>query len=112
VVVLVVVAVVAGAAAERVHAVDRLRSADLSAGLSHGKWSHVKPVLRVVRDDPSTVRIRWRALDLAAASTAGRICVRDSGHGRICASYTAGERPAATLTRRIEQLGLRVENGR
>jgi hypothetical protein len=31
-------------------------------------------------------------------------------HGRICASYVVGERPADTLTRRIESLGLRVES--
>ncbi|MFL5953843.1 MAG: hypothetical protein ACJ76I_07020 [Gaiellaceae bacterium] len=111
VVVLVVAAVVAGAAAERVHAIDRLRSVDLSAALSHVKPGHGTPVLGLPHSDRSTLRIRWRAEDLAAASRPGRICVREPRHGRICASYTAGARPAETLTRRIEQLGLRVQTG-
>jgi hypothetical protein len=56
------------------------------------------------------VSIRWRATDLAPAATAGRICLTDQQHGRICASYVVGERPADTLTRRIESLGLRVQS--
>jgi hypothetical protein len=56
------------------------------------------------------IGIRWRTTDLAPAGQAGRICVTDPSHGRICASYVVGERPADTLTRRIESLGLRVES--
>jgi hypothetical protein len=56
------------------------------------------------------VRIRWQTSDLAPAPAAGRVCVTDVLHGRICASYVGGERPADTLTRRIESLGLRVES--
>lgn len=54
------------------------------------------------------IGIRWRTTDLAPAAQAGRICVTDPRHGRICASYVVGERPADTLTRRIELLGLGV----
>jgi hypothetical protein len=42
------------------------------------------------------------------AARAGRICVTDPNHGQICASYVVGERPADTLTRRIESFGLSV----
>jgi hypothetical protein len=56
------------------------------------------------------IGIRWRTMDLAPAAQAGRICVTDPSHGRICASYVVGERPADTLTRRIESLGLSVES--
>ncbi len=56
------------------------------------------------------IGIRWRTTDLAPATQAGRICVTATEHGRICASYVVGERPADTLTRRIESLGLRVES--
>jgi hypothetical protein len=60
--------------------------------------------------DPSVIRIRWQNSDLAPAAAAGRICVTEATHGKICASYVVGERPADTLTRRIESLGLRVES--
>jgi hypothetical protein len=60
--------------------------------------------------DPSLIRIRWRSSDLAPAAAAGRICVTDARHGRICASYVVGERPADTLTRRVESLGYRVQS--
>jgi hypothetical protein len=56
------------------------------------------------------IAIRWRTTDLAPAAQAGRICVTDPRHGRICASYVLGERPADTLTRRIQSLGLRVQS--
>jgi hypothetical protein len=56
------------------------------------------------------IGIRWRTADLVPAAQAGRICVTALGHGRICASYVVGERPADTLTRRIEGLGLHVES--
>jgi hypothetical protein len=60
--------------------------------------------------DPSLIRIRWRAADLAPAPYAGSICVTDPRHGRICSSYVAGERPADTLARRLLELGLEVES--
>jgi hypothetical protein len=56
------------------------------------------------------IGIRWRTEDLAPAAQAGRICVTDPNHGRICASYVVGERPADTLTRRIDSLGLSVQS--
>ena len=59
--------------------------------------------------DAKAVRIRWRATDVAPAPTAGRICV--NSHGRICAAYVEGERPADALARRIRSLGLHVESG-
>jgi hypothetical protein len=53
---------------------------------------------------------RRRSSDTVPAAHSGRICVTDPQHGRMCASYVVGERPADTLTRRIESLGLRVES--
>jgi hypothetical protein len=67
-----------------------------------------KPV--IVEPPSKVIGIRWRTTDLAPAAQAGRICVTAQAHGRICASYVVGERPADTLTRRIESLGLRVES--
>jgi len=64
----------------------------------------------VVPAPSDLISIRWRSTDLAPAPAAGRICLTNSRHGRICASYVVGERPADTLTRRIESLGLRVES--
>jgi hypothetical protein len=60
--------------------------------------------------DTKLITIRWRTRDLTPAANAGRICVTDDKHGRICASYVVGERPADNLTRRIEALGLHVES--
>lgn len=70
------------------------------------------PRIRTVTAPPpaDVVAIRWRAQDLAPAPQAGRICVTTATHGRICASYVVGERPADTLTRQIEAMGLRVES--
>jgi hypothetical protein len=70
------------------------------------------PVVTIpaTRPDTKLIRIRWRTTDLAPASYAGRICVTDARHGRICANYVVGERPADTLTRRVEALGLRIES--
>jgi len=35
---------------------------------------------------------------------------RITPHGRVCASYVVGEKPADNLTRRLESLGLRVQS--
>jgi hypothetical protein len=73
--------------------------------------SHVQPPpARVVQPPADVVGIRWRPTDLAPAANAGRICVTDSRHGRICAGYVIGERPADTLTREVERRGLRVQS--
>jgi hypothetical protein len=56
------------------------------------------------------IAIRWRPTDLAPAANAGRLCVTDPRHGKICASYVVGERPADNLTRRIESLGYHVQS--
>jgi hypothetical protein len=58
---------------------------------------------------PDVVRLRWRPDELRAAPSAGHICVTDATHGRICASFVAGERPAEGLTREIQRRGLTVE---
>lgn len=89
-------------------------------------WSHITSFLRspvthfsasgsnlTVPGPPGAskvIGIRWSTTDLAPAAQAGRICVTAAAHGRICASYVVGERPADTLTRRIESLGLQVES--
>jgi hypothetical protein len=64
----------------------------------------------VAQPPGNVVGVRWRPQDLAPAPNAGRICVTDSRHGQICASYVIGERPADTLTREIERRGLRVQS--
>jgi hypothetical protein len=66
------------------------------------------PTPAVPAPDGKVISIRWNNTDLAPAPQAGRICVRDANHGQICASYVIGERPADTLTRRIESLGFGV----
>jgi hypothetical protein len=64
----------------------------------------------VVAPPTSVVYITWRQQDLAPAPNAGRVCVTDARHGRICASYVVGERPADNLTRELERRGLRVQS--
>jgi hypothetical protein len=76
----------------------------------HAAAHVLSPAPAVVAPSTDVVRIRWSPAETAPASNAGRICVTDARHGRICASYVVGERPADTLTRRIESLGLRVES--
>ena len=56
----------------------------------------------------NVVRLYWRPDELRPAPSAGHICVTDATHGRICASFAAGERPADGLTHEIERRGLRV----
>jgi hypothetical protein len=68
------------------------------------------PTSIAVQRANNVIAIRWRSTDLAPAPEAGQICVAAASHGRICASYVVGERPADTLTREIEALGLRVES--
>jgi len=68
------------------------------------------PVITPVPQPTNVVGIRWRTIDLAPAAAAGRICVTDSQHGRTCASYVAGERPADTLSRELAARGLQVES--
>jgi hypothetical protein len=77
--------------------VHRSNTANLVAGVAQAPRADVIP-------------IRWREGDLAPASQAGRVCVTDTAHGQICASYVVGERPADTLTRQVEAMGLRVES--
>lgn len=96
--------------------VNRLSRA--SAGsVSRAPGLAISPVLPIPAPSPPAshennklVRIHWRTSDLAQAAQAGRICLTDRRHGRICASYVVGERPADTLTRRIESLGLDVQS--
>lgn len=52
------------------------------------------------------VRWHWTADQLRSAPSGGHICVTDATHGRICASFVAGERPAIVLTHEIERRGL------
>lgn len=68
------------------------------------------PTSIAVQRANDVIAIRWRPTDLAPAPEAGRICVAAASHGRICADHVVGERPADTLTREIEALGLRVES--
>jgi hypothetical protein len=62
------------------------------------------------RDVSDVVGVHWRATDIAPASTAGRICLSMETHGRVCATYAIGEKPADVLTRRLESVGLRVQS--
>jgi hypothetical protein len=64
----------------------------------------------VVAPQPDVVSIHWNLRDLTPAPNAGRICVATSSHGRICAAYVVGERPADNLTREIQRRGLRVQS--
>jgi hypothetical protein len=64
----------------------------------------------VVVPPADVVGVRWRPQDLAPAANAGRICVTDTRHGQICASFVVGERPADNLTREIERRGLKVQS--
>jgi hypothetical protein len=67
--------------------------------------------LPAVRTTPSNVlTVHWRTQDLAPASTAGRVCLTSTRHGRICASYAIGEKPADALTRRLEAAGFEVRS--
>ena len=56
------------------------------------------------------VSIRWRPVDRRPAAADGHICVSDSQQGQFCADFTAGELPAAVLTRHIQGLGLIVRS--
>jgi len=55
------------------------------------------------------VALRFRARERRPATSPGHVCVTDAVHGRICASFSAGERPAASLVRAIERRGLRAQ---
>jgi hypothetical protein len=70
--------------------------------------THTRTV--VVKPPADVIGIHWRTQDLAPAATAGRVCVTSAAHGRICASYAIGEKPADTLTRRLASLGLKVQS--
>ena len=93
-------------------AVGHFRSPSVGGAAPSLRLSPVAPVVNIPapRPDPKLIRIHWRTTDLAPSPYAGRICVTDGRHGNICASYVIGERPADTLTRRLETLGLRVES--
>jgi hypothetical protein len=67
------------------------------------------PIRRAASDSSNVVRVHWRATDIVAAPTAGRICFTDTRHGRMCASYAAGQRPADALTQELERRGLEVK---
>ena len=91
----------------------------LAVGLSAAGYFvlHTEPVkhsvisLPIRRAAPTEViGIRWSESDLAPAATAGRICVTDPAHGRICAAYALGEKPADALTRQLAALGLSVRS--
>jgi len=56
----------------------------------------------------NVVQLHWTRDELVRAPAPGHICVSAEPHGRICASFAAGERPATALTRAIERRGLRV----
>jgi hypothetical protein len=94
-------------AAHAEHAVRTLRhkTSTEPAGLRANVVAPAAP-----RVDKKLIRIRWRHRDVAPAIHAGRICVRDSRHGTICASYVFRERPADALTRRLKTLGLHVQS--
>jgi hypothetical protein len=68
------------------------------------------PSRQTVSPPADVVGVHWRPQDLAPAANAGRICVTDTRHGQICASFVVGERPADNLTREIERRGLRVQS--
>jgi hypothetical protein len=55
------------------------------------------------------VTLRFRARERQPATSPGHLCVTDAVHGRICASFSAGERPAASLVQAIESRGLRAK---
>jgi hypothetical protein len=67
------------------------------------------PIRRAASDSSNVVRVHWRATDIVAAPTAGRICFTYTRHGRMCASYAAGQRPADALTQELERRGLEVK---
>ena len=62
------------------------------------------------RADANAVGVRWAATDLAPATTAGRICIVTPSRGRVCATFTIGEKPADALTRQLQALGLSVRS--
>jgi hypothetical protein len=55
------------------------------------------------------VAVRFRARERQPATSPGHLCVTDAVHGRICASFATGERPADTLVQAIERRGLRAK---
>lgn len=79
-------------------------------GLHVGLAADYRPAAgRALVATTDVVTMRWRADDVARATAAGRICVGVPGHGRICAGFARGQRPAVALTRALEREGLRVE---
>ena len=59
--------------------------------------------------ETSDIDVNWSPNDLTPTAAPGRICI--TVRERICASYTAGERPADALTRQLEADGITVRNG-
>lgn len=91
--------------------IESLLGLRVPTAVSHFTPPATTPPPNVSPRQPSNlIRIRWRTQDLAPAAAAGRLCVTDTLHGRICANYVGGERPADTLTRRLQSLGLSVES--
>ena len=81
--------------------------------VSVGRADSVKPAFPIAnRADANTVPLRWRSTELGPARSAGHICVTDAHHGKICATFVAGERPADALTREIERRGWHVQSFR
>jgi hypothetical protein len=96
-----------------IHLPHAAQHAASAAAPSHSASSSAGgPATPVTRGRSKTVLIRWRRSDIAPAPTAGRICVTMREHGRVCATYALGEKPADVLTRRLRAAGLRVESSR
>lgn len=69
--------------------------------------ARVQPAVAAPRAT-DVVALRFRARERQPATSPGHLCVTDAVHGRICASFSAGERPADSLVHAIERRGLRA----
>jgi hypothetical protein len=79
----------------------------VSFGVGHlGLTRNHQGVDEAAAASADVVRWHWTTDQLRPAPSAGHICVADATHGRICASFAAGERPAIVLTHEIEGRGL------
>jgi hypothetical protein len=78
-----------------------------------GMLVHFRTVIHLPAKSPAPanlVNVHWRASDLSPATTPGQICVATSTLGRVCASYSAGERPADALDARLRAAGATVRS--
>lgn len=80
----------------------------MSVGRATGTLEPAFPIAN--RADANTVPLRWRSTEFVPARSAGHICVTDAHHGKICATFVAGERPADALTHEIERRGWHVQS--